>query len=173
MNLTLLQNRRRGLPKARSIQEALDLLGVTADTDPATVAHAYRRLARANHPDVSSEPDAAQRFASISAAYRLVRHRAATPPSLSTPRTVQASSPPQAPRARWEQGSPRPSQPHAAWPSLRAEPSSGAGATSIDLWPSTGLGRPTSQPLIVAGPVTVTPPRSESFGNGLDDEGDL
>src|SRR4051812_13405237 len=112
---------------APSIHEALDLLGVKADTDPATVAHAYPRLARANHPHVSSEPDAAQRFATITAAYRLVRDRAATPPSLSTADTIQTPFPPEAPWAPWVSGSSRPFQPHPAWPSLGVEVSIGAG----------------------------------------------
>lgn len=61
---------------SRSMDEALEVLGVAADSDLETVAHAYRRLARTIHPDVSAEPDAAQRFATIAAAYRLVADRA-------------------------------------------------------------------------------------------------
>ncbi len=61
---------------SRSIEEALRVLGVAADSDPATVAHAYRRLARATHPDVSPDPDATHRFATVAAAYRLVADRA-------------------------------------------------------------------------------------------------
>jgi hypothetical protein len=60
---------------SRSVEEALRVLGVAADSDPATVAHAYRRLARATHPDVSPDPDAARRFATVTAAYRLVADR--------------------------------------------------------------------------------------------------
>ena len=62
-----------------SIQQAQDLLGVAADSDPATLAHAYRRLALANHPDVSAAPDAAHRFATITAAYHLLRDRPEVP----------------------------------------------------------------------------------------------
>jgi len=59
-----------------SIEQALEVLGVTADSDPDAVAHAYRRLARATHPDVSPQPDAAERFAALEAAYRLVADHA-------------------------------------------------------------------------------------------------
>lgn len=64
-----------------SIEDALDMLGVSGDSDPATLARAYRHLARQNHPDVSDDPDAAQRFAALSAAYRLAAdHVRAHPP---------------------------------------------------------------------------------------------
>src|SRR4051794_17893147 len=59
-----------------SIEEAFRLLGVAADSDAATVAHAYRRLARATHPDLSPDPDAGRRFATLTAAYRLLADRA-------------------------------------------------------------------------------------------------
>jgi hypothetical protein len=65
---------------SRSLEEALSVLGVAANSDPETVARAYRRLARATHPDVSPEPDAAQRFAAVAAAYRLVCDRARQAP---------------------------------------------------------------------------------------------
>ena len=56
---------------SRSVEEAMRVLGV-ADSDPETVAHAYRRLARETHPDASPDPDAADRFATVAAAYRLL-----------------------------------------------------------------------------------------------------
>lgn len=56
----------------RRLEEALNVLGVSADSDRECVTNAYRRLARATHPDVSPDPDAAERFAVLSAAYRLV-----------------------------------------------------------------------------------------------------
>lgn len=52
--------------------EAFRVLGIPADSDRDSVAHAFRQLARATHPDVSADPDAADRFASLTAAYRLV-----------------------------------------------------------------------------------------------------
>ena len=56
----------------RQLDEALKVLGIPADSDRETVASAYRRLARATHPDVSPDPDAAERFAIVTAAYRVV-----------------------------------------------------------------------------------------------------
>ncbi len=60
---------------SRSIEQALEVLGVAADSGPEAVAHAYRRLARATHPDVSEDPEAAERFATLAAAYRMVADR--------------------------------------------------------------------------------------------------
>lgn len=56
----------------RQLDEALNVLGTPAGSDRETVTSAYRRLARATHPDVSPDPDAAQRFATVTAAYRLL-----------------------------------------------------------------------------------------------------
>jgi hypothetical protein len=57
--------------------EAFQVLGVPADSDAEAVAHAYRRLARLTHPDVSADPEAAARFATLAAAYRLASQAAA------------------------------------------------------------------------------------------------
>lgn len=46
------------------------ILGVPQDANMASIKLAYRRLARRYHPDVSSEPDASERFAAITEAYR-------------------------------------------------------------------------------------------------------
>ena len=51
--------------------EAFQLLGIPRDSDRDTIAHAYRRLARAIHPDVSHDADAAERFADLTEAYRI------------------------------------------------------------------------------------------------------
>jgi hypothetical protein len=56
----------------KQLDDALEVLGVAPGSDRETVARAYRRLARATHPDVSPGPEAAQRFAAVTAAYRLV-----------------------------------------------------------------------------------------------------
>lgn len=55
----------------RSAVEAFQLLGIPRDSDRDTIAHAYRRLARAVHPDVSPDADAAERFAALTEAYRI------------------------------------------------------------------------------------------------------
>src|SRR3954469_17914863 len=60
------------------LAEAWGLLGIPPGIEQATVSRAYRRLARATHPDVSTAADAAQRFADMTAAYRLAF--AAAPP---------------------------------------------------------------------------------------------
>ncbi|HQR40048.1 MAG TPA: DnaJ domain-containing protein [Blastocatellia bacterium] len=47
-------------------------LGVTSKATPKEIRSAYRRLARDNHPDVSSSPDSAAEFARISDAYKIL-----------------------------------------------------------------------------------------------------
>jgi DnaJ-class molecular chaperone len=49
-----------------------DILGVAKDADQATIKKAYRQLAKKYHPDISKEPDAADRFAKIAEAYDVV-----------------------------------------------------------------------------------------------------
>lgn len=57
---------------SKQLREALEVLGIPADSDYERATHAYRRLARVTHPDRSAAPDAAERFATVAAAYRLV-----------------------------------------------------------------------------------------------------
>ncbi|MEV6283777.1 DnaJ C-terminal domain-containing protein [Kribbella sp. NPDC051770] len=45
------------------------VLGVARDASPDEIQRAYRKLARANHPDVNKDPDAEERFKQISEAY--------------------------------------------------------------------------------------------------------
>ena len=81
----------------RRVAEALRVLGLSAHSDPEQVTRAYRRLVRVTHPDVSADPDAAQRFAAVSAAYRLLSGTAGSPESpapSSAPSSVSESSPP-------------------------------------------------------------------------------
>ena len=51
--------------------EAFELLGIPRDSDRDTIAHAYRRLARTVHPDVSTDAEASERFANLADAYRI------------------------------------------------------------------------------------------------------
>ncbi|MFQ3583167.1 MAG: J domain-containing protein, partial [Chloracidobacterium sp.] len=44
------------------------------EASPNEIRSAFRRLARLHHPDVSQSPDAAERFAEITAAYRVLSH---------------------------------------------------------------------------------------------------
>src|ERR1700710_2827600 len=46
-----------------------DVLGVSGDAGPDEVQQAFRRLARANHPDVNKDPGAEERFKEVNEAY--------------------------------------------------------------------------------------------------------
>jgi curved DNA-binding protein len=48
------------------------VLGVERDASKDDIKHAYRRLARKYHPDVSKEPDAEQRFKEVGDAYEVL-----------------------------------------------------------------------------------------------------
>lgn len=50
---------------------AYRLLGIPLGSDRTAVVRAYRRLARTVHPDVSTDPRAADRFAELTEAYRV------------------------------------------------------------------------------------------------------
>lgn len=51
------------------------VLGVSEDAGTDEIRKQYRRLARKYHPDVSSEPDAEERFKEIGEAYEVLRDR--------------------------------------------------------------------------------------------------
>jgi molecular chaperone DnaJ len=53
-------------------QDPYAVLGVERDADAETIKKAYRRLARQYHPDVNSEPGAAERFKEVSHAYEVL-----------------------------------------------------------------------------------------------------
>ena len=52
----------------------IDLLEVETDASLEEIKSAYRRLAKANHPDVTpGDEEAAKRFQSVQAAYEVLR----------------------------------------------------------------------------------------------------
>ncbi len=71
---------------------ALAVLGLAGTATPAEVTAAYRRLAKATHPDMTgrTDADAAQRFETLTRAYRRL---AADPPEA---RPAEPTSRPQA-----------------------------------------------------------------------------
>ena len=122
--------------------EAYRLLGIPAGSDRETVAHAYRRLARATHPDVSRDPKTADRFAILTEAYRVVTED--PPPPVDVARASPGSS--HRP-AHASGGNERGEQwPAPAWATIRAVSQPSAGDVS-------GHGPP-----LVAGPVLIRPP---------------
>jgi curved DNA-binding protein len=54
-------------------QDYYEALGVPRDASQDDIRAAYRRLARANHPDVNRDPGAEDRFKEISEAYEVLR----------------------------------------------------------------------------------------------------
>ena len=53
-------------------EDHYDTLGVARDASQEDIKKAYRRLARKYHPDVSSEPDAEERFKEVNGAYEVL-----------------------------------------------------------------------------------------------------
>jgi len=78
----------------RELEEALKVLGIPADSNLERATDAYRRLARVTHPDLCSDPDAAERFATATAAYRLVSASARSGPQPASDRLPQAGRTP-------------------------------------------------------------------------------
>lgn len=70
--------------RSRDEMRAMEVLELDGDPDFAEVKAAYRRLAKANHPDAApGDPEAATRFQAVQAAYEVLRRfeerRAALP----------------------------------------------------------------------------------------------
>ncbi len=154
------------------LEAALALLGLAAGADRDQVTSAYRRLARATHPDVSSTPDAAARFAAVANAYRraveATRGQETEPPSTdTTPRERSSTSgtePASAQEDVWI---------YASTPMVQDRFCTDAAESILPMSSHGRPGRGHSSPLggaaIVAGPVHVRPagssrPRSEPGG---------
>ena len=56
-----------------------EILGVAKDADEAEIKKAYRKLVRKYHPDVSKEPDAAERTVEINRAYETLSDKKSGP----------------------------------------------------------------------------------------------
>jgi hypothetical protein len=76
-----------------TIGAAFATLGVAEDADRDAVTRAYRRLARATHPDVSPAADSAERFNALTAAYRRALDAAPTPSLESTAPPIVGRTP--------------------------------------------------------------------------------
>ena len=60
--------------RSRDEMRALEVLELEGDPDFDEIKSAYRRLAKANHPDVApGDPEAAGRFQAVQAAYEVLR----------------------------------------------------------------------------------------------------
>lgn len=59
--------------RSRDEMRALDVLELASDASFDAIRSAYRRLAKANHPDVAPDAEAAARFQSVQAAYDVLR----------------------------------------------------------------------------------------------------
>ncbi len=60
--------------RSRDEMRALEMLDLEPDADFEAIRAAWRRLAKANHPDVRpGDPDAAVRFQAVQAAYEVLR----------------------------------------------------------------------------------------------------
>jgi hypothetical protein len=120
-------------PSPLALRSARAILGVTAESDQAAVARAYRRRARRLHPDVSPEPDASEQFSKLHAAYRLA---AAAIPTTPPPNLARRGARPEGTVRR------------DATPTTRVPEGPGPGPAN-DVW-------------MTAGPVRVSPHRAPS-----------
>lgn len=141
-------------PEAGAVRSARALLGVTADADAAELTRAYWRRARCLHPDLSSDPEATQRFQGLDAAYRLALEAAAPPP----PPTSDSAA---------EHGWTKPRRP--ASPAHAAAPGT---STSLADWVTIGGGTPTRGDgvWVVAGPVRVRPSSHSETGSAREEQ---
>ncbi|TYK44096.1 DnaJ C-terminal domain-containing protein [Actinomadura decatromicini] len=55
-----------------TVQDPYAALGVSRDADQDEIQRAYRKLARAHHPDINKDPDAEETFKDVSEAYAIL-----------------------------------------------------------------------------------------------------
>lgn len=67
-------SQRRIVPQA-CVRDPYEVLGVSRDADANTIKRAYRRAALRNHPDVSGDAGAKERFLQVQEAYRILSDR--------------------------------------------------------------------------------------------------
>src|SRR5918911_4503369 len=60
---------------ATTERDYYELLGVPRDADDAQIKKAFRQLARKLHPDVSTDPDAEERFKQVAEAYEVLSNK--------------------------------------------------------------------------------------------------
>jgi hypothetical protein len=112
--------------------EACELLGVPVGSRQTVLSQAYHHLARTTHPDVSEDPDAAERFMRLQAAYELAS--ACARASLGGGTSGLDQDPVQVTRAR---------------------------TTSRHFASAYRRAGTTRRPMFVAGPVSVVPPTAD------------
>ena len=68
---------------------ALAVLGLSGQASAREITHAYRRLAKTTHPDITGQldPDAGRRFAALTEAYEALSSTPPPPPSPPPPPT--------------------------------------------------------------------------------------
>jgi curved DNA-binding protein CbpA len=126
----------------RGDRDPYQALGLGADASPADISRAYRRLARALHPDSQPGDDAAgDQFRAVSDAYEV----------LSDP----------ARRTDWDRRHPRP----ASGP--RRAPGSASRRPQIGPLSPAAANHPHPRPALWAGPVHVEPPPGAAGTAGL------
>ncbi|WP_433463344.1 DnaJ C-terminal domain-containing protein [Spirillospora sp. CA-128828] len=55
-----------------AVQDPYEVLGVSRDADQDEIQRAYRKLARAHHPDINKDPGAEEKFKDVSEAYAIL-----------------------------------------------------------------------------------------------------
>ena len=57
---------------AKTIKDYYAILGVASNATQEQIRMAYRQMARLNHPDINTAPDAGERFKEINEAYEIL-----------------------------------------------------------------------------------------------------